>query len=56
LFVDVPSPPENIEVSDVLKDSCVLHWKSPKDDGGTPITHYVIEQMETSSSRYIFYA
>jgi len=29
----------------------MLHWKPPKDDGGTPITYYVIEIMDTSSGR-----
>ena len=49
--LDVPTPPENVRVSDIFKDSCVLHWEAPKDDGGTPLTHYMVEQMDVSSAR-----
>ena len=48
---DVPTPPENVSVSDIFKDSCLLHWEPPQDDGGTPLTHYLIEQMDVSSTR-----
>lgn len=36
-----PTPP--VAVTDVTCDSLVLTWKPPKDDGGSKITHYVIE-------------
>lgn len=47
--LDRPSAPEGpLVVSNVKKESCVLTWKVPLDDGGAPITHYVIEKMDTS--------
>lgn len=47
LFPDVPGPvgipflPHNL-----TNDSCKLTWFSPEDDGGSPITNYVIEKRE----------
>lgn len=49
LPLDKPSPPQGpLEVSDVTKQSCHLTWKVPKDDGGSPILHYVVEKMDLS--------
>jgi hypothetical protein len=43
--VDRPSPPEGpLECDDIGPESCRLVWKPPKDDGGSPITNYVIEK------------
>ena len=33
-------------MTDVFSDSCVLHWREPEDDGGAPVTHYVVEVMD----------
>ena len=41
---DTPSP--KLEYSDIFADRCTASWKVPKDDGGSPITHYIIEYME----------
>lgn len=46
LLADKPSPPLDLAVKDVFKDKCTLTWKEPSSDGGTPITHYVIEMMD----------
>ncbi|KAI1733007.1 fibronectin type III domain-containing protein [Ditylenchus destructor] len=42
--VDKPSPPQDLEVDDIGPESCRLFWKPPKDDGGVPITNYVVEK------------
>lgn len=43
--VDRPSPPEGpLEVDDIGPESCRLAWKPPRDDGGSPVTNYVIEK------------
>ncbi|KAF0299363.1 Twitchin [Amphibalanus amphitrite] len=47
--LDKPSPPQGpLKVSDVNKDGCKLAWREPEDDGGSPITHYLVEKMDTS--------
>lgn len=49
IFLDRPSPPEGpLIVSDVTKESARLTWKTPLDDGGSPILHYIVEKMDVS--------
>ena len=42
----MPSPPESVAVSDVFSTSCVFTWQEPEDDGGSPVTHYIVEWQE----------
>ncbi|KAG8335958.1 myosin light chain kinase activity protein [Homalodisca vitripennis] len=50
LVVDKPMPPQGpLEVSDITPETCSLSWKPPLDDGGSPITNYVVEKLETST-------
>lgn len=52
--LDVPSPPEGpLKPTDVTKNNCVLHWRTPKDDGGSEISHYVVEKMDTDGLRWV---
>lgn len=54
IILDKPSKPEGpLEVSDVHKEGCKLKWKKPKDDGGVPITGYVIEKMDTATGKWV---
>ncbi|CAJ0936412.1 unnamed protein product, partial [Mesorhabditis belari] len=44
--VDKPAPPEGpLEVTDISPDGCLVSWKEPKSDGGSPITNYILEKM-----------
>ena len=46
-FVDVPGPPEGpLEVKDLFRDRCKLSWKPPKELGGLPLLHYVVERQD----------
>uniref|UniRef100_A0A0N5D1Z0 non-specific serine/threonine protein kinase n=1 Tax=Thelazia callipaeda TaxID=103827 RepID=A0A0N5D1Z0_THECL len=50
---DRPSPPKGpIEVTEVTKESCVLHWQPPDDDGGSPITNYIVEKRDLQSNTW----
>ena len=54
IILDKPGKPEGpLEVSDVHKEGCKLKWKKPKDDGGLPLTGYVIEKQEAGTGRWI---
>ncbi|OTF71667.1 hypothetical protein BLA29_008709, partial [Euroglyphus maynei] len=46
-FVDVPGPPEGpLEVKDLFRDRCKLSWKPPKELGGLPLLHYIVERQD----------
>lgn len=48
-IMDAPSPPLNVFVDTVFQDNCMVHWSAPKDDGGTDIKKYIVEQLDTTS-------
>ena len=50
-----PSRPEGpLQVTDVHKEGCKLKWDKPKDDGGLPVSGYIIEKMEPGTGRSVF--
>lgn len=50
ISLDKPSPPEGpLEITDMTPETCSLAWKPPLDDGGSPITNYIVEKFEASS-------
>lgn len=47
VFSDKPAMPEGPLVLDaLLKNSVIISWKAPKDDGGSMITNYIVEKRE----------
>lgn len=49
LVVDKPQPPQGpLDVSDITPDNCSLAWRPPLDDGGSPITNYIVEKLDTN--------
>ena len=46
--LDKPTPPRNLQVKNVFSDRCTLFWQPPSDDGGSPITRYVVEAIDVS--------
>jgi len=47
--IDRPGIPTGpLEVKDMTADDCLLKWRPPKDDGGMPISHYVVEKCDES--------
>lgn len=52
--LDIPSPPEGpLRAEDITKSGCTLSWRPPKDDGGSEISHYVVEKMDTDAMRWV---
>jgi hypothetical protein len=46
-FSDKPLPPQGpLDVSDITPETCSLSWRPPLDDGGSPITNYVVEKLD----------
>lgn len=51
--IGAPGMPRGpIVVKDVQKDSILISWKPPEDDGGKPITGYVVEKKDANASRW----
>ncbi|NXW28712.1 TITIN protein, partial [Phaetusa simplex] len=44
--LDTPGPVSDFKVSDVTKMSCHLSWGPPENDGGSPVTHYILQKRE----------
>ena len=47
-FPDEPGPPGNLKATDWDKDHVDLAWEPPKNDGGAPITGYLVEKKDKS--------
>ncbi len=48
-FTDKPKPPEDLKVSEIFAEHCLLSWSPPSDDGGGEITEYIVERQEEGS-------
>lgn len=49
MVVDRPGPPEGpLTVTDVTANTVSLSWKPPLDDGGSPVTGYVVEKTDAN--------
>lgn len=42
---DPPDPPTRLKIQNVRKGSVNLTWKAPKNDGGSPVTHYSVDLL-----------
>lgn len=53
MFVYITAKPDAINgklhTSDLGQDSVTLSWSPPLDDGGSPITRYILESRDTGS-------
>uniref|UniRef100_A0A8C4IEU0 Titin n=1 Tax=Dicentrarchus labrax TaxID=13489 RepID=A0A8C4IEU0_DICLA len=50
--LDRPSHCQNLHVTYATKDSCMINWEAPKDNGGSEITNYIVECREPSISMW----
>lgn len=49
----VPSSPGAPEILVVGKDFATIEWLKPENDGGSPVTTYLIERRERKSIRWV---
>ena len=47
-FSDKPSEPQNLQVTEITKESVGLRWEPPESTGGMDITQYVVEKRDTT--------
>lgn len=52
-YSDKPSPPRNLEVTDITAETAELRWTEPEDDGGSPVTHYVVDKKNLQRQTWI---
>ena len=52
LYIDKPTAPQSLRVSNVTKDSCELTWERPESDGGSKITNYVVDKKDASKTAW----
>lgn len=45
-FTDTPGPVSDLKVSDVTKTSCHVSWAPPENDGGSQVTHYIVQKRD----------
>lgn len=45
-FADEPGKPQDLEATDWDKDHVDLKWTPPAQDGGSPVTEYLIEKKD----------
>lgn len=51
---DIPGPPEPpFEITEIDIDNCTLSWHTPREDGGSNITNYVVEKCDVSSGDWV---
>lgn len=50
---DLPGEPSKLRVVDSTKTSITLGWDKPVYDGGSEITHYVLEQMNAEDKEWV---
>lgn len=53
-FSDKPLAPRNLQVAEIYKDFITVQWEAPEQDGGSPITKYIIEKAD--AKRAVFSA
>lgn len=51
--LDRPSPPENLRADEFAGDALTLYWNPPKDDGGAPVSNYIVERKEQKAADWI---
>lgn len=51
--LDVPLKPRNLAADEVRSDHVKLSWAPPMDDGGTPITSYLVRYMDIDTGEWV---
>ena len=46
--LDKPGPPRDLDCSEAAETSVTLEWSAPRDDGGSPVTDYLVQKREVS--------
>ncbi|PIK60959.1 putative titin [Apostichopus japonicus] len=50
---DVPGAPGKPNITSVTRSAITVSWTAPFSDGGSPITHYILEKRESFAVRWV---
>ena len=53
VLTEPPGAPRKVAVDELTQRSCVLTWKAPEFDGGSPVTGYYVERRQGYTDRWI---
>lgn len=53
MTIDAPGAPEAPEAKETDRNSITIGWQPPRDDGGSPITGYMVEKREAGTSKWV---
>ena len=45
---DKPTPVRNLRVTDITESMATVRWEPPEDEGGKPVTAYIVEKRDAS--------
>uniref|UniRef100_A0A4W5R209 Immunoglobulin like and fibronectin type III domain containing 1, tandem duplicate 2 n=1 Tax=Hucho hucho TaxID=62062 RepID=A0A4W5R209_9TELE len=52
IVLDKPTPPQRpVEIVETSLTAIEFKWKPPKDDGGCPVKHYILERQQVGGSK-----
>lgn len=52
LSTEPPGPPQDLECTDIDRNSATLAWNKPLTDGGSPVVSYIIEKREGKAASW----
>ena len=52
-ILDVPLKPRNFSPDEIRAEHVKVSWAKPEDDGGTPITGYVVRAMDIEAGEWM---
>ena len=52
-FLDKPTVPLDVHVTSYSRDSVTVAWSVPEDDGGVPVTSYLVERRDVNRTSWI---
>jgi len=48
-----PNKPKGpMHIDDIVAEGCTASWSAPEDDGGSPITHYIVEKVQGNGENF----
>jgi len=53
VMVAPPKPKGPMRTDNITAESCLAAWSPPEDDGGSPITHYILEKAQGGGENWM---